>query len=79
MPARRRPGPESTVSIFPNQLRLGDRFTDADGEWEVVSQPVTFKHGHEVRARVERPDDPRAAREKYWPAHEKIAIRRTAG
>ena len=26
------------------QLRIGDRFTNNDGEWEVASRPVTFKH-----------------------------------
>jgi len=45
---------EPTLSVFPNQLRVGDRFTDAEGEWEVASRPVGFKQGHEVRARVRR-------------------------
>ena len=66
------------MSIFPGQIHIGDRFTDADAdhEWEVVSRPVTFKKGHEVRARVQRPGDPGTAREKYWAAHEKITVRR---
>jgi len=59
MPSRRSPDPEPTLSIFPHQVHIGDRFTDADvdgtAEWEVVSRPVTFKKGHEVRARVQRP------------------------
>src|SRR2546421_10770307 len=81
MPPRRRPDPEPMLSIFPDQVHIGDRFTDADTgdephEWEVVSRPVTFKKGHEVRARVQRPGDPGTAREKYWPAHEKITVRR---
>ena len=37
---------------------------------------MTFKQGHEVRARVQRPGDPGTAREKYWAAHEKIDVRR---
>src|SRR5438309_4700838 len=49
---------EPTLSVFPNQLRVGDRFTDAEGEWEVASRPVGFKQGHEVRARVRRPGAP---------------------
>ena len=62
-------------------VHIGDRFTDAETgdephEWEVVSRPVTFKKGHEVRARVQRPGDPGTAREKYWAAHEKITVRR---
>ena len=67
--------------IFPDQVRIGDRFTDAETgdeaqEWEVASRPVTFKKGHEVRARVQRPGQPATAREKYWAAHEKITVRR---
>ena len=82
MPSRRRPDPEPpTLSIFPNQVHLGDRFTEADiadeeREWEVVSRPVTFKKGQEVRARVQRPDNPATSREKSWPAFEKITVRR---
>ena len=81
MPTRRRPDPEPTLSIFPDQVHIGDRFTDAEAgdeaqEWEVASRPVTFKKGHEVRARVQRPGQPATAREKYWAAHEKITVRR---
>src|SRR5947208_16184926 len=51
--------PEPTLSIFPDQLHIGDRFSDAETgdepqEWEVASRPVTYKQGHEVRARVQR-------------------------
>ena len=80
MPSRRRLDPEPTLSIFPDQVHIGDRFTDADtdgaAEWEVVSRPVTFKKGHEVRARVQRPGNLATAREKYWAAHEKVTVRR---
>ena len=81
MPARRRPDQEPTLSIFPERIHIGDRFIEADiGDeervWEVISRPVTFKKGHEVRARVQRPGDPGTAREKYWAAHEKITVRR---
>ena len=72
----RRTAEDDSLSIYPHQVHIGDRFTDADTEdaaheWEVVSRPVTFKKGHEVRARVQRPGDPATAREKYWAAHEK--------
>src|SRR5205823_1799103 len=30
MPPRRRPEPEPTLSIFPDQVHIGDRFMDAD-------------------------------------------------
>src|SRR5438067_12592176 len=80
-PSRRGSDPEPTLSIFPDQLHIGDRFDDAETgdephEWEVASRPVTFKKGHEVRARVQRPGDPGTAREKYWGAHEKITVQR---
>ena len=70
------------VSIFPEQFRIGDCFTDPEAgdephEWELASPPVTFKKSHEVRARVQRPGDPGTAREKYWAAHVKITVRRT--
>src|SRR2546427_3253937 len=75
-----RSDPVPTLPIYPHQVHIGDRFTDADtdgaAEWEVVSRPVTFKKGHEVRARVQRPGDPGTAREKYWAAHVKITVRR---
>jgi len=37
-----------TLSIFPERLHIGDRFTDAETgdephEWEVASRPVTFQ------------------------------------
>ena len=64
--SKRRPDPGPTLSIFPDQIHIGDRFTDADvdgpAEWEVASRPVTFKKGHEVRARVQRPGDPETDR-----------------
>ncbi len=59
---RRRPDPGPTLSIFPDQVHIGD--------------PVTFKKGHEVRARVQRPGDPETDREQYWPSHVRIQVRR---
>ena len=81
MASQRRPAPPPTLSIFPNQIHIGDRFIEADiadeeREWEVASRPVTFKKGQEVRARVQRPDNPAISREKSWPAFEKITVRR---
>src|SRR5947209_15633480 len=43
MPSRRRPDPEPTLSIFPDQVHIGDRFDDAETgdepqEWEVASR-----------------------------------------
>ena len=46
------------LSVLPMQLHIGDLIRNEDGDWEVASRPVTFKRGHEVRARVQRPCDP---------------------
>ena len=67
---------EPTVQVYPNQLHVGDRFTNDDGEWEVASRPVTFKQEHELRARIQRLGDPGASREMAWPMYERLAIRR---
>src|SRR6266571_1754051 len=80
-PSRRGSDPEPTLSIFPDQLHIGDRFDDAEtgdgpAEWEVASRPVTFKNGREVRARVQRPGRPETDREQYWPSHVRIQVRR---
>ena len=45
-PKRSRASSAESVAIFPEQPRIGDRFTNADGEWEVASRPVTYKQGH---------------------------------
>src|SRR5262249_2058517 len=76
----RRSDSAPTLSIYPHQVHIGDRFTDADtdgaAEWEVMSRPVTFKQGHEVSARVQRPGNPATARAKSWAGHAKIEVRR---
>ena len=77
-PKRSRASSAESVAIFPEQLRISDRFTNADGEWEVASRPVTFKQGHEARARIQRPGDPGTARETTWPAFERVKVRRTS-
>jgi hypothetical protein len=43
-------------------IQIGDRFTDSEGEWEVVSHPATRYGAKSVRARVRRtgPPDGRA-------------------
>jgi hypothetical protein len=34
------------------ELQLGDRFTDEEGEWEIVSRPRTTNAGKLVHAAV---------------------------
>ena len=38
---------------------------------------MTFKQGHEVRAKMQRPGDPGTTHETTWPAFERVKVRRT--
>jgi hypothetical protein len=67
----------AAVSIFPMEIQIGDRFTDEEGEWEVVSHPATLHGAKSLRARVRRTDQPAAERDVTWPAHVRVEIRRT--
>lgn len=79
MPTRSRADGESTHMLFAMQLRIGDRFTDLDGAWEIVGDPLTLHGGKTVEARVARPNDPRRVKHMTWAAHERIPVRRSAG
>jgi len=57
-------------------LRIGDRFTDEDGEREVTSRPPTRSRGKVVNARVQQVGRPETEREVHWPAHEMLKVRR---
>jgi hypothetical protein len=57
------------------QLQIGDRFTDEEGEWEIVTRPWTTHGGKMVHASVQKPGDPSTKRDKTWGAHERLAIR----
>jgi hypothetical protein len=46
------------TSVLPMQLRVGDRFTDETGEWEVASRPYGMAGGKTVRARVQKVGEP---------------------
>jgi hypothetical protein len=58
------------------QLRVGDRFTDETGEWEIVSQPSSAVGGKTVRARVQKVDEPAVTEERVWSGYEKVVVRR---
>ena len=73
-----RPDRERARSVLPMQLRAGDRFTDEEGEWEVIGGPSTLHGGKTVQARVRRLGDRASERDMTWPAHEKLMIRRAA-
>jgi hypothetical protein len=58
------------------QLRPGDRFRDADGEWEIVAGPEGMHGGKTERVWVQRPGEPATKRQTTFPAYEKISVRR---
>jgi hypothetical protein len=66
----------TTVSIFPMEIQIGERFTDHDFEWEVVTHPGALHGGKSLRARIQRPGLPGTERDMTWPAHERVDIRR---
>lgn len=41
--------------VFPIQLRVGDRFTDEAGDWEVVGHPEALRQGRTIQVRIVRP------------------------
>ena len=58
------------------QLHIEDLIANEEGNWEVISRPVTYTHGHEVRARVKRLGESAATKTADWPADERLTIRR---
>jgi hypothetical protein len=48
----------ATGSVLPMETQIGDRFTDEEGEWEVVSHPATLYGAKSLRARVRRTEQP---------------------
>ena len=65
-----------TASMLPMEIQIGDRFTDHDFEWEVVTHPAALHGGKSLRARIQRPGLPETERDMTWPAHERVDIRR---
>ena len=59
------------------QLQIGDRMTDATGEWEVVGRPYTRAGGKSTSVRVQRPDKPGVTEVKLWGSYEKVRVKRT--
>jgi hypothetical protein len=58
------------------EIQIGDRFTEHEFEWEVVTRPAILQGGKSLRARIQRPGLPESEREVTWPAHERVEIRR---
>lgn len=63
--------------VLPVDLHVGDRFTDEEGDWEIVGHPAVFREGKAVKGLVRRVGQPGSDKEVTWPAHEKLAVRRT--
>jgi hypothetical protein len=68
--------PDEPNSVLPMQLRVGDRFTDETGEWEIISRPYGTVGGKTVHARVRKVGEPAVTEERTWSAYEKVAVRR---
>ncbi len=64
------------ASMLPMEIQIGDRFTDHDFEWEVVTHPAALHGGKSLRARIQRPGLPETERDMTWPAHVRVDIRR---
>ena len=59
------------------EIQIGDRLTEGEFEWEVVTHPAAFQGGKSLRARVPRPGVPESETEMIWPAHVRVEIRRS--
>ena len=70
------PPDQATLPVLPMEIRIGDRFTDQDFEWEVLTHPAILRGGKSLRARIRRPGLPESEREITWSAHERVKIRR---
>ena len=81
--ARRRAAEDATaaeeLSVLPMEVQIGDRLTDEEGEWEVVTHPAALHGGKTLRASVQRPGQPATEREVTWPAHVRLDVRRRPG
>ena len=50
------------------EIQIGDRFTDQEFEWEVLTRPAALHGGKSLRARIRRPGLPETEREMTWQA-----------
>jgi hypothetical protein len=58
------------------ELRVGDRFTDATGEWEVITRPYVSVGGKPASAHVRKIGRPEIADLRTWSAHERVNVKR---
>ena len=65
-----------TSRVLPMELRVGDRFSDETGEWEVIGQPHTSAAGKNAHVRVRLVVQPAVTETRLWGAHEHINVKR---
>jgi hypothetical protein len=65
------------LHLYPFELRAGDLVTDERGNGrEIVGHPSAYNQGKMHRVRMQKPGDPSVMNIEYWPAHERVAVRR---
>ena len=57
-------------------LRVGDRFTDETGGYEIAGRPYTTNAGKDVHTRVRRVDNAEVTMIRTHAAHERIKVKR---
>src|SRR5207245_9382042 len=77
-PPEKKPEPAkpTDVRVLPMELRIADRFTDATGEWEVISRPYASAGGKRASAHVHKIGRPESTDLRTWNGHARIAVRR---
>jgi hypothetical protein len=60
------------------EIRVGDRLTDEQGEWQVDTRPVALHGGKSLHARLRKVGEPASVRYVTWPVHEKVLIQAAA-
>jgi hypothetical protein len=76
MARKRRQVQAQGVAVLPMEVRVGDRLTDEQGEWEVETRPIALHGGKSLHTRLRRVGEPAVVRYVTWLVHEKVMIRR---
>jgi hypothetical protein len=61
--------------MLPTEIQVGDRFTDQELEWEVLTSPAALHGGRVLRPRRRRPGLPESEQENTWPVDVIVDIR----
>jgi hypothetical protein len=71
------PSKPPALRVLPMQLKIGDLFTAARGEWRVIGHPYSAAGGKNVFARAELVQQPGVIEAHLWGAHERVAVTRS--